>query len=145
MNTQTELILLPANFTFNNWYELKPYFEKLLAAPINSLQELEVWMLQRSELESFVSEDLGLDPEETNVDEVNSLLVKDSFTGNAIAVDFTMSRIVANVYDVVVFIGNIYQNPTVAYTVNGTTITFTSPPPLKNTIVVLHGLNSTTV
>ncbi len=59
MNTQTELILLPANFTFNNWYELKPYFEKLLAAPINSLQELEVWMLQRSELESFVSEDLG--------------------------------------------------------------------------------------
>lgn len=55
---------------------------------------------------------------------------------------FTMSRKVATETDVVVFIGNIYQEPAVAYTVNGTTqITFTSPPPLKNTIVVLHGLN----
>lgn len=72
-------------------------------------------------------------------------VVKDSFTGDAIAVDFTMSRIVTSVYDIVVFIGNIHQNPAVAYTVNGTTITFTSPPPLRNTIVVLHGLNSTTV
>ena len=31
-----------------------------------------------------MSEDLGLDPETTNLDEVNSLLVKDSFLGSVI-------------------------------------------------------------
>jgi oligoendopeptidase F len=59
MNTQTQLILLPANFTLNNWTDLKPFYEQLLATNINSLKELEEWMLKRSELESFVSEDLG--------------------------------------------------------------------------------------
>jgi hypothetical protein len=59
---------------------------------------------------------------------------------------FTMSRAVVADTDVVVFIGNIYQNPGVAYTVDGsTTITFTSPPPQKNTIVVLHGLNGSSI
>ena len=32
----------------------------------------------------FVSEDLGIDPEETSVEEVNSCLLKDSFTGSVI-------------------------------------------------------------
>jgi oligoendopeptidase F len=59
MNTQTQLILLPANYTLNNWTDLKPFYEQLLATNINSLQELEEWMLKRSELESFISEDLG--------------------------------------------------------------------------------------
>ena len=69
-------------------------------------------------------------------------VVKDTFTGNAILTTFTMSRTVVTETDVVVFIGNVYQEPDVAYTVDGSkTITFTSPPPLKNTIVVLHGLN----
>lgn len=59
MNTSIELILLPQNFVLNTWDDIKPYYEKLLAAPLNSLIELEKWMLERSELESFVSEDLG--------------------------------------------------------------------------------------
>jgi hypothetical protein len=72
-------------------------------------------------------------------------ITKNTFTGDNIATTFVMSKTVANDLDVVVFIGNVHQNPGVAYTVDGsTTLTFTSPPPLGNTIVVLHGLNSTT-
>ena len=68
-------------------------------------------------------------------------IAKDTFVGDAVQVDFTMSRQIASAYDVMVFIGNTYQEPEVAYTVSGTTISFTSPPPLKNTIVVLRGLS----
>jgi oligoendopeptidase F len=59
MNTQINLILLPNNFSLNNWLDLKPYYEQLLTAELNSLKDLENWLLQRSELEAFVSEDLG--------------------------------------------------------------------------------------
>jgi hypothetical protein len=73
-------------------------------------------------------------------------VTKDSFTGDAVQTEFVLSKTVVSVYDVVVFIGNVYQNPAVAYTVSGSnpsTLTFTSAPPLKNTVVVLHGLNNT--
>lgn len=71
-------------------------------------------------------------------------VVKDTFSGDATTVDFIMSRTVVNEGDVVVFVGNVHQNPGVAYTVDGTNkLSFTSPPPSNNTIVVLHGLNST--
>lgn len=59
MNTQAQLILLPANFSLNTWEDIKPYYEQLLKATLNSIESLEEWLLQRSELESFVSEDLG--------------------------------------------------------------------------------------
>ncbi len=59
MNTQAQLILLPANFSLNTWEDIKPYYEQLLKATLNSIEALEEWLLQRSELESFVSEDLG--------------------------------------------------------------------------------------
>ncbi len=50
---------LKESFTVTTWEELKPYFDKLLAQPINSLQEMKNWMRDRSELESAISEDLG--------------------------------------------------------------------------------------
>ncbi len=59
MNTQAQLILLPANFSLNTWEDIKPYYEQLLKATLNSIEALEEWLLQRSEIESFVSEDLG--------------------------------------------------------------------------------------
>lgn len=59
MNTKPQLIFLPEHFILNDWLDLKPYFEQLLSTPINSIKELETWMQQRSELESFVAEDLG--------------------------------------------------------------------------------------
>ncbi|MFM7486398.1 MAG: M3 family oligoendopeptidase, partial [Cytophagales bacterium] len=50
---------LPEEFTFTNWAELKPYFEKLLARPIHSTSELRAWLKHRSELESVINEDIG--------------------------------------------------------------------------------------
>ena len=45
---------------------------------------------------------------------------------------------------VLIYVGNVFQNPGVAYTFDGTTtITFTSPPPLGQTIVILHNFAST--
>jgi oligoendopeptidase F len=59
MNTASNRILLTQNFELHSWEDLKPYYEKLMNAPINNMQALEDWMLQRSELEAYVSEDLG--------------------------------------------------------------------------------------
>lgn len=38
-----------------------------------------------------------------------------------------------------VFVGNVFQNPGIAYTVDGFEINFTSTPPAGQYIVVLHG------
>ena len=38
-----------------------------------------------------------------------------------------------------VYVGNVFQNPGVAFTVDGSQITFTSVPPLGQTIIILHG------
>jgi hypothetical protein len=50
---------------------------------------------------------------------------------------------------VAVFIGGVYQQPTINYTVSGYGISFTSPPPAPdispNTIIVIHNINSTNV
>ena len=58
-----------------------------------------------------------------------SSIVKDDFTPNGTDTTFTLSKQVANANDIAVFVGNVRQEPTTAYTVNGTTITFTSAPP----------------
>ena len=45
---------------------------------------------------------------------------------------------------VLIYVGNVFQNPGVAYTFDGsTTVTFTSAPPLGQTIVILHNFAST--
>jgi len=72
-------------------------------------------------------------------------ITKDTFTGDGSTVSFAMSISVSTATDVIVFVGGVYQNPDVSYTVNGsTTITFTSPAPNLETVVVLHGYNSIT-
>lgn len=69
-------------------------------------------------------------------------ITKDSFTGDAIEDEFTMSETVVTATDVLVFVGGVFQNPAVSYTVDGsTTITFTSAPPNLEAIVVMHGYN----
>jgi len=63
---------------------------------------------------------------------------KDTFSGDASTTDFTMSKS-ANVNAVRVVVENVVQNPTVAYTCSGTTISFTSAPPSgTNNIYVVH-------
>ena len=43
--------------------------------------------------------------------------------------------------ELIVFIGNVFQNPGVAFTVNGYQITFTSPPDAGMPIIVLQNFN----
>jgi oligoendopeptidase F len=50
---------LPAEFPVTSWEVLKPYFNDLLNRPIHSLQDLRKWFVDRSELESVISEDLA--------------------------------------------------------------------------------------
>ena len=53
-------------------------------------------------------------------------IVKDDFTPNGTDTTFTLSKQVAYANDIAVFVGNVRQEPTTAYTVNGTTLDFGS-------------------
>lgn len=79
--------------------------------------------------------------------EGSATIVKDSFTGNNVATNFTMtsSYTAGQEAQVLAFVNTVYQNPGVNYTFNGsTTITFTSAPPTSAVVLVLHGIGSTT-
>lgn len=72
-------------------------------------------------------------------------VTKDTFTGDNSTTTFTMSKSYSSGQEtrIIAVVGNIFQNPGVAYTVNGTAITFTSAPPFGQTVIVLHGFAST--
>lgn len=60
MNYKTkERIFLPEHFKVADWEGLKPYFDQLLEANINSEAEQIKWFEQKSELEAVVSEDMA--------------------------------------------------------------------------------------
>ena len=64
---------------------------------------------------------------------------KDSFSGNGSTTAFTMSRSVLLVTDIEVFVDNVQQEPTTAYTVSATTLTFTEAPANgTNNVYVIH-------
>ena len=73
----------------------------------------------------------------------------DDLVGDGTTTVFTMSQSESDATNVVVTIGGVYQLPGTNYTVSGTTITFTSPPPAPslpsspNRINIIHNLNST--
>ena len=68
-------------------------------------------------------------------------VVKDTFNGGSTG--YTLSK-VATTNSVSVFVENVRQEPTTAYAVSGTTLTFTAAPPnASNNIYVLH-MNPTT-
>jgi oligoendopeptidase F len=50
---------IPEGFKVQGWEQLKPYFDDLLEREIKSKENLHRWFLDRSELESIVSEDMG--------------------------------------------------------------------------------------
>jgi oligoendopeptidase F len=50
---------LPEQFNVTSWEVLKPYFNDLLQRSLNSLADLKKWFLDRSELESVISEDMA--------------------------------------------------------------------------------------
>ncbi|QZI95122.1 hypothetical protein Melnitz3EXVC039M_175 [Methylophilales phage Melnitz-3 EXVC039M] len=53
---------------------------------------------------------------------------KQDFTANGSTTAFTLSSAVASANDIEVFVGNVRQEPTDAYTVNGTTLTMSAAP-----------------
>ena len=60
----------------------------------------------------------------------------DIFTANGSATAFTLTQAVSSPNDCIVHIDGIYQTPTDAYTVSGTTLTFSSAPANTRKIVV---------
>ena len=64
---------------------------------------------------------------------------KDRFNGDGSTTAFTLSRTVANAADLEVFVGNVQQEPAVAYTTSAQTLTFTEAPATgSNNIYVIH-------
>ena len=75
-------------------------------------------------------------------------VIKDTFYGDGTTIQFgplSVSYADGNENLMLVYIGNVFQNPGVAFTVTGTSITFTSTPNNLQPIVVLHGYASTKV
>ena len=64
---------------------------------------------------------------------------KDSFNGDGSTTSFTMGQSVPDVNAIEVFVDNVRQEPTTAYTINGTTLSFTGTPATgTNNIYVIH-------
>ena len=64
---------------------------------------------------------------------------KDRFSGDNSTTGFTLSKIAGTGTDIQVFVDNIRQEPTTAYSVSGTTLTFTEAPPTgTNNVYVIH-------
>ena len=70
-------------------------------------------------------------------------IVKDTFTGDGSTTVYTMSLSPVSEENIKVFVGNIHQNPGIAYTVSSTSLTFSSIPPQGQTIEVYHNFDST--
>jgi len=70
-------------------------------------------------------------------------LVGKRFNGDGSETEFTLDVAPGNVLDIEVFVGNVRQDPNSAYTVSGTTLTFTGAPPSgTNNIYVVHQAKS---
>ena len=65
------------------------------------------------------------------------------FSGDGSETEFTLDIAPGSVLDIEVFVGNVRQDPNSAYTLSGTTLTFTGAPPSgTNNIYVVHQAKS---
>ena len=70
-------------------------------------------------------------------------LVGKRFTGDGSTTDFTLDVAPSSTLDIEVFVGNVRQDPNSAYTLSGTTLSFTGAPPSgTNNIYVVHQAKS---
>lgn len=72
----------------------------------------------------------------------NVNVTKNSFTGDGSTSAFSLTKS-PNQTGTQVFVGNVHQNPGVAYTISGSTINFSQIPPLNQTIEIYMGFDST--
>lgn len=56
---KTDRKFLPEDFAIRDWDSLQPYFENLANRGLYSLQDLEKWLADMSELEAVISEDMS--------------------------------------------------------------------------------------
>ena len=73
----------------------------------------------------------------------NVTITKDTFTGDGSTVIYTMTKSAPSDQAVQINVGNVHQNPSIAYTTSGSTLTFNAIPPNGQTIEVYHGFAST--
>ena len=59
MIVKTQRKFLPSKIKVTSWDVIEPYYTQLLNREINSVNELENWLKDRSELDAFLSEDLA--------------------------------------------------------------------------------------
>lgn len=86
---------------------------------------------------------IGTTPAQGFVSSVN----KQSFTANGSTTSFTLTHPVSNANDLEVFVGNVRQEPTAAYSASGTTLDFGSgnaPPSGVNLYVIYKNLAQVT-
>ncbi len=70
-------------------------------------------------------------------------LVGKRFSGDGSTTDFTLDVAPGSTLDIEVFVGNVRQDPNSAYTLSGTTLSFTGAPPSgTNNIYVVHQAKS---
>ena len=69
---------LPEDLEINSWSVLEPYFKELKERAINSVQDLYNWMLDQSELEAVLEEDMAWRYIRMNIDTADKKLA-DSF------------------------------------------------------------------
>jgi oligoendopeptidase F len=72
-------VFLPENLTIDSWEKITHYFEDLKNREINSVQELEKWLKDRSELEAVLEEDMAWRYIKMNIDTTDTDLA-DSFS-----------------------------------------------------------------
>ena len=69
-------------------------------------------------------------------DSVYNVALPNTFTGNGITVAFTLAAAPISNNSIVVFINGVYQQKS-TYTVVGTTLTFSTAPPITSNIEVI--------
>ena len=74
----------------------------------------------------------------------NFIAGTDYFNGTGSQTAFTLSRTVSSVNDIQATVNNVVQVPNDAYTISGTTITFTSAPSAGTSNVYVRYLSTTT-
>lgn len=70
-------VFLPESYTINNWDSLKEYYENIKNRPVSSQNEFTNWLRDKSELESYVSENFAWRYIKMTCDTSNETLQKD--------------------------------------------------------------------
>jgi oligoendopeptidase F len=68
MNSSKKTSFLPSNFTISDWNSIKVYFDHLNEMPLNTEDDLNIFLLNKSELETAIDEDQAWRYIRVNVD-----------------------------------------------------------------------------